>query len=179
MAFIAIFGQSLSMSQDRTLVLDHVKILQKIRRIAYQIYEFNYQENSLVMVAIEKKGVIMAERVAPILEDISGIKVEILKLQINKENPKEKPGWDGDTNLLNEKSVVLVDVVLNSGPTLIYAARHILDFNIKKLTTAVLVDRRHRRFPIKADFAGMTLSTTLQDHIAVEFSEGNDAVYLE
>ena len=167
------------MPQERLLVLDHIKILQKLRRIAYQIYEFNHQEETLTLVAIEKKGVFLAERIIPILEDISGIKVVLIKLAINKENPKDNPAWDGDTSTLNGKSVILVDDVLNSGRTLIYAARHILDYNVKKLTTVVLVDRRHRRFPIKADFVGLTLSTTLQDHIAVEFQEGNDKVYLE
>ncbi|HKK39383.1 MAG TPA: phosphoribosyltransferase family protein [Cryomorphaceae bacterium] len=167
------------MPQERVLVLDHVKIQQKLRRIAYQIFEFNHQEKSLALVAIEKKGVFLAERIIPILEDISGMKVELIKLAINKENPNDEPTWNGDTSVLNGKSVILVDDVLNSGRTLIYAARHILDYNVKKLTTVVLVDRRHRRFPIKADFVGMTLSTTLQDHIAVEFQEGNDKVYLE
>lgn len=167
------------MSEKRVLVLDHLKILQKLRRIAYQIYEFNHQEETLTLVAIEKKGVFLAERIIPILEDISGIKVELIKLAIDKENPKDEPTWNGDASSLNGKSVILVDDVLNSGRTLIYAARHILDYNVKKLTTVVLVDRRHRRFPIKADFVGLTLSTTLQDHIAVEFQEGNDKVYLE
>lgn len=167
------------MPQERVLVLDHIKILQKLRRIAYQLYEFNHQEQTLTFVAIEKKGVFLAERIIPILEDISGIKVNLINLAINKENPKDNPTWSGDTSFLAGKSVILVDDVLNSGRTLIYAARHILDYEVKKLTTVVLVDRRHRRFPIKADFVGLTLSTTLQDHIAVEFKEGNDNVYLD
>jgi pyrimidine operon attenuation protein/uracil phosphoribosyltransferase len=167
------------MAEKRVLVLDHLKILQKLRRIAYQIYEFNHLEKSLTFVAIEKKGVFLAERIIPILEDISGIKVELINLAINKNNPKDEPSWNGDTSALNGRSVILVDDVLNSGRTLIYAARHILDYEVKKLTTVVLVDRRHRQFPIKADFVGLTLSTTLQDHIAVEFEEGNDAVYLD
>lgn len=167
------------MPQERVLVLDHVKILQKLRRIAYQIYEFNHLEKSVTFVAIEKKGVFLAERILPILEEISGIKVELITLSISKENPKDNPTWIGNPAALNGKSVILVDDVLNSGRTLIYAARHILDYEVKKLTTVVLVDRRHRRFPIKADFVGLTLSTTLQDHIAVEFRQGNDAVYLD
>ncbi|MCZ4409615.1 phosphoribosyltransferase family protein [Cryomorphaceae bacterium 1068] len=167
------------MPQEKTLVLDHIRILQKLRRIAYQIYEFNYREEELTIVAIEKKGVFLAERIIPILKDISGFKINLVTLSINKENPKEEPTWNEDASVLNGKSVILIDDVLNSGRTLIYAARHVLDYNVKKLTTVVLVDRRHRLFPIKADFVGLTLSTTLQDHIAVEFQEGNDKVYLE
>ncbi|MGB6037503.1 MAG: phosphoribosyltransferase family protein [Cryomorphaceae bacterium] len=167
------------MSQERVLVLDHIKILQKLRRIAYQLYEFNHQEETLTFVAVEKKGVFLAERIKPILEDISGIKVDLISLAVNKENPNDNPTWHGEPSTLTDKSVILIDDVLNSGRTLIYAARHILDYEVKKLTTVVLVDRRHRRFPIKADFVGLTLSTTLQDHIAVEFEEGNDNVYLD
>ena len=167
------------MPQERVLVLDHIKILQKLRRIAYQLYEFNHQEETLTFVAVEKKGVFLAERIKPILEDISGIKVDLMSLAVNKENPNDNPTWHGEPSKLTGKSVILIDDVLNSGRTLIYAARHILDYEVKKLTTVVLVDRRHRRFPIKADFVGLTLSTTLQDHIAVEFEEGNDNVYLD
>ena len=164
---------------DRTLVLDHVSIMQKIRRIAYQIYEFNYSEKEIIFVAIEKQGVILAERIKPILEDISGIKVTLISLKINKKSPLNNPELNGSGEILNGKSVILIDDVLNSGRTLIYGARHILEYSVKNLTTVVLVDRLHRKFPIKADFVGLTLSTTIQDHIAVIFSEGNDAVYLE
>ena len=164
---------------DRTLVLDHVSIMQKIRRIAYQIYEFNYSEKEIIFIAIEKQGVILAERIKPILEDISGIKVTLISLKINKKSPLNNPKLNGSGEILNGKSVILIDDVLNSGRTLIYGARHILEYSVKNLTTVVLVNRLHRKFPIKADFVGLTLSTTIQDHIAVIFSEGNDAVYLE
>ncbi|NEN24464.1 phosphoribosyltransferase [Cryomorpha ignava] len=164
---------------NRTLVLDHVSIMQKIRRIAYQIYEFNYSEKEIIFVAIEKQGVILAERIKPILEDISGLKVTLISLKINKKSPLDIPKLNGSGEILNGKSVILIDDVLNSGRTLIYGARHILEYSVKNLTTVVLVDRLHRKFPIKADFVGLTLSTTIQDHISVIFNEGNDAVYLE
>ena len=76
---------------SKTLILDHVSILQKIRRIAYQIYEFNYTEKEIIFVAIEKQGTIFAERLKPILEDISGIEVNLMALKINKKSPLENP----------------------------------------------------------------------------------------
>ncbi len=167
------------MSQERTQVLDHINILQKLRRIAYQLYEANQSEKQLVVVAIEKKGLLLANRLIPILEDIAKFDVELLSLQIDKKNPLSNPQLSASGDILSGKSVVLIDDVLNSGRTLIYAAKYILDFPLKKLNTVVLVDRRHRLFPIKADFVGLTLSTTLQDHINVIFEDGNDAVYLE
>ncbi len=167
------------MKEERTLVLNHINILQKMRRMAYEIYEFNYDEKELVFVAIETKGIIFAERLKLILEDVSGIKIKLFSLAINKKRPLNSVNFQAVEDDLKGKSVILIDDVLNSGKTLIYAAKHILDFPVKKLTTVVLVDRKHRKYPIKADFVGLSLSTTLQDHIAVEFSEGNDAVYLE
>ena len=164
---------------NKTLVLDHVSIMQKIRRIAYQIYEFNYSEKEIIFVAIEKQGVILAERIKPVLEEISGIEVKLLQLKVNKKSPLNSIELNGPGEILNNKSVILIDDVLNSGRTLIYAAKHILNYEVKKLTTVVLVDRLHREFPIKADFVGLTLSTTIQDHISVTFQEGDDAVYLE
>jgi|SRR5690554_925383 len=164
---------------DKTLVLDHVSIMQKIRRIAYQIYEFNSSEKEIIFVAIEKQGVILAERIKPILEEISGIEVTLLQLKVNKKSPLNNIELNGPGEILNNKSVILIDDVLNSGRTLIYGAKHILNYKVKNLTTVVLVDRLHRKFPIKADFVGLTLSTTLQDHISVIFRKDNDAVYLE
>lgn len=163
----------------KTLVLDHESILQKIRRIAYQIYEFNYNEKELIFVAIEKQGTILAERLKPIVEEISGIEVKLMSLKINKKSPLDNPILSGNGDELSDKSVILIDDVLNSGRTLIYGTRHILTYPVRNLTTVVLVDRRHRKFPIKADFVGLTISTTIQDHIAVEFKKGKDAVYLE
>ena len=75
--------------------------------------------------------------------------------------------------------VILIDDVLNTGETLMCAAYIILKAGVKKLRTAVLVDRRHRKFPIKADFAGLTLSTTLEDHIEVESKDGQLIAYLQ
>src|SRR5690554_4364780 len=164
---------------NKTLVLDHVSIMQKIRRIAYQIYEFNSSEKEITFVAIEKRGVVLAERIKAELEDISGIKVTLLKLEINKKSPLHNIKLNSAGEVLNNKSVILIDDVLNSGRTLIYGAKHILNYAVKNLTTVVLVDRLHRKFPIKADFVGITLSTTLQDHISVIFRKDNDAVYLE
>lgn len=166
------------MASNKTAVLKHDSIMQKIKRIAYQIYEFNYSEKEIVFVAIENQGVILAKRIKPILEDISGMNVSLCSLKINKKSPLNNVSLDGDGEILTNKSVILIDDVLNSGRTLIYAARHILNYKVKRLTTVVLVDRLHRKFPIKADFVGLTLSTTLQDHILVEFKEGNDTVYL-
>jgi pyrimidine operon attenuation protein/uracil phosphoribosyltransferase len=79
----------------------------------------------------------------------------------------------------SNKGLVLVDDVLNSGTTLIYAVRHFIDVPLKKFKTAVLVDRNHKKYPVKADFKGISLSTSLLEHVQVVFEEdGNSYAYL-
>ena len=176
---LLLLRQNIDMSSDRTVVLEHNSIVQKIKRIAYQLYEMNHLENELIVVAVEQKGVKLAERIMPVLEEISDLQIHMVKLKIDKEEPMKPISLNKNTEVLEGKSVILIDDVLNSGQTLMYAAKHLLEVPLKKLTTVVLVDRRHRRFPIKADFVGLTLSTTLKDHITVEFSAEKDTVYLE
>ncbi len=167
------------MSDTATLVLDHERIAQKIKRMAFQIYEYNHKEKEVVIVAVERKGVKMAERLIPLLREVADFNITLLTLKIDKKKPLNPPSMTGKEADLAGKSVVLVDDVLNSGRTLMYAACHVLRQPVAKLRTVVLVDRKHRKFPIKADFVGLTLSTTLQDHINVVFEKGKDAVYLE
>lgn len=167
------------MVQERTLILSEKQILQKIRRIAYQIYESNSEEKQLVVVAIEQRGSKLADMLVEVLKEIAPFAIERLDLSIDKRQPLRLPKLSGDEALMADRAVVLVDDVLNSGRTLMYAASHLLQQPIRRLVTVVLVDRLHRRFPIKADFVGITLSTTLQDHIAVEFDGVGVRAYLE
>lgn len=164
----------------KTLVLDSKQIEQRINRIAYELYENNYEEKNILMAGIAPNGYVLAQRIAQVLESISPIKVKLAKLEINKENPLDE---EIRTELkpadIKNKVIVLVDDVLNSGKTLIYGARLFLQAPVKRLTTVVLVDRNHTRYPVKADFSGISLSTTLQEHISVELgSKGKEAVYL-
>ena len=166
------------MSDHATRILDHPQIAQKLRRMAYQIFEHHQDEKELVIVAVERKGRMLAERILPLLEEVADFKITQVNLKINKKQPLETPMLYADGSVLEGKSVVLIDDVLNSGRTLMYAARHILSWPVAALSTVVLIDRKHRKFPIKADFVGLSLSTTLQDHIDVVFEPGNDNAYL-
>ena len=98
---------------------------------------------------------------------------------MNKKNPLEGVTTSIKSDDYQNKVVVLVDDVLNSGLTLIYGVKHFLEVPLKKLTTAVLVNRNHKNYPIKADFKGISLSTSLQEHVSVDFSEGNYIAYLQ
>lgn len=166
------------MSDHATRILDHIQIEQKLRRMAYQIFEHHQDEKELVIVAVERKGRLLAERILPLIQEVADFKITQANLKIDKRQPLDTPQLDTDGAVLEGKAVVLIDDVLNSGRTLMYAACHILRWPVAKLSTVVLVDRKHRKFPIKADFVGLSLSTTLQNHIDVVFEPGNDNAYL-
>ncbi|GET46726.1 phosphoribosyltransferase family protein [Capnocytophaga felis] len=162
-----------------TPILNHQDIQHKIRRIAFQIYEANLNETQIILAGIQGNGYIFAENLKKILSEISPIEVILCKVKMNKKNPLEGITTSIESEQYKDKVVVLVDDVLNSGLTLIYGVKHFLEVPLKKLTTAVLVNRNHKNFPIKADFKGISLSTSLQEHVSVEFNEGNYVAYLE
>jgi pyrimidine operon attenuation protein / uracil phosphoribosyltransferase len=165
---------------NKTLILNSKQIEQKINRIAYEIYENNYDEKDIVIAGIATNGYLLAKRISDVLQSISKIKTQLIEINLDKENPF---GTNIKLKLtdkeLKNKVVILVDDVLNSGKTLIFGAKLFLNAPVKRLTTAVLVDRGHNRYPIKADVVGLSLSTTLQEHITVEINKkGKEAVYL-
>ena len=163
---------------ERTKILDKNQLQQKVNRLAWQIFERNHMESEIVVVGIQKRGVELAKRISKVISSISDIKVIEATVSIDKDNP-----YDSDLvfNLtetdIENKVVVLVDDVLNSGKTLMYAASEFLTVPLVKLSTVVLVNRNHNRYPIKSDYEGMSLSTTLKEHINVVFGK-EEGVYL-
>jgi len=168
------------MANNKTLILNNKQVCQKIDRISYQIFEDNYSEKEIIVVGIANKGYLFAKRIADQLNKITSIDITLAKLTLNKEEPiTANSKLDIDTELLNNKVIILVDDVLNSGKALIYGVKYLLDFPIKKMSTVVLVDRNHKRYPIGTHYVGLSLSTTLQNHISVEFKGSNISAYLE
>lgn len=165
---------------SKVKILDTTQIRQKLSRLAYEVYENNFSEKELMVVGIEGNGYKVAQQLSRQLEKISPLKISLGKITLNKEKPwAGEPVTDFDEKSFVNKTVVLVDDVLNSGKTLMYAVKLFLDKPVKKINTVVLVDRSHTRFPVKADYVGLTLSTTLQEHIEADFSKKEkEAVYL-
>lgn len=168
------------MPETKTLILNAAQIQQRIDRIAYQIYENNYLEKEVVIAGIEKSGYVFAKRIAERLQKVSPIKVSLGKVILDKKKPSSrKSRTDIPSDKLKNKVVIVVDDVLNSGRTMMYALEPFLKFELKRLITIVLVDRSHHSYPIKADYVGVSLATTMQEHITVEFNGTiKDAVYL-
>ncbi|WP_136467109.1 phosphoribosyltransferase family protein [Flagellimonas onchidii] len=161
-------------------ILTHEQIQHKVKRIAHQIYEANVDEEEIVVAGIDGGGLNFAKKIATVLKKITEAEIVLCRLTMDKKNPlKSGVNTSIEEADYKNKSIVLVDDVLNSGTTLIYGVHHFLKTPIKQLKTAVLVNRNHKKYPIKADYKGISLSTSLNEHIRVEFQTKNDAVYLE
>jgi pyrimidine operon attenuation protein / uracil phosphoribosyltransferase len=156
------------MSLTHHLLLNSDQITQKIKRIAWEIYERNYYETGIVIAGIDKEGYEFARRLVIELKAISPLHLKLVKIKLQKHAPF-LPAIELDIVPENlENGVVIVaDDVLNTGRTLWYAISPFLGYKLKKLQTAVIVDRNHRLFPIRADYVGFTLSTTLHEHVSV------------
>lgn len=153
-------------------VLDFEKISRICRRLAYQILENNINEDKILLVGIKEKGYEIAKIIEQKLKDITSSKVHLKSITIDKKNPNQISEVDINFNL-NPKSVYLVDDVLNTGKTLMFAVNSLLKYDFDLIKTIVLIDRNHKRFPVKVDFKGISLSTNLDDTVKL-ISENNN-----
>lgn len=166
------------MTVSDNIILDNIEVEQKIRRIAFQIYESNSNEKEIIIAGIVDNGYLFAKKIYKILSEISPLKVQLCKVLIDKKNPINAITTSLTKDEYKNKSLVLVDDVLNSGTTLIYAVKHFLEVPLKRFKTAVLVNRNHKKYPVKADFKGISLSTSIKEHVVVEFNKNKTLVYL-
>ena len=155
-----------------------IDIQSSIRRIAYQLYETNIDETNLVLVGIEKKGAYLSKLIGLELCKISNIKLIHVTLEINKKKPQNTIQSSLPISQMENHSIVIVDDVLNTGSTLIYAVNHFLQISVKQIKTVVMVNRNHKKYPIKADFKGLSLSTSLNDHVTVVLEGNKSGIYL-
>jgi len=167
------------MPASQSQILDQTQIKQKINRIAYQIYEDNYDQKKIIMAGVAKNGFLLAKILKKQIQKISPLEVTLEELHLNKKNPiNSKIELNLSDEELKNETIILVDDVLNSGRTMMYGLQLFLRVPVKKLSTAVLINRSHKRFPVNADYVGMSLATTLKEHIEVSLESGKFAVYL-
>lgn len=166
------------MVEEKSLILDSRQVKQKIRRMAFEIYEHNFEEKSVIIAGIDGQGYVLAELLAKELETISPIKAKLAKVTLDKLAPQQSDVTvDCDLKEVKKKCIVLVDDVLNTGRTLVYGLKPFLSIEVKKIETAVLVNRSHTLFPIYPQYTGYELSTTIKDHVEVKLGK-EKAVYL-
>lgn len=155
---------------SKVTILTAEQIHYKLKRMAYEIWEKNSNEKEITLIGITGGGATVAHNLTQVLLQISPLKVTLLDLDINKKAPLSQEILI-DKKYIKSRSVILIDDVANSGKTLIYALRPILDLEPQKIQIAVLVDRKHKSFPIVPDIIGFSVSTTLQDQIIVNTSD--------
>lgn len=166
----------------KDVILAHKQITHIIKRMAYQVYEDNISEEELIVAGVRGEGYILAQLIADELEKISDLNIELLAIEIDKKNPIEKdivlnPKRNAED--LHQKSVVVIDDVLNSGSTLLFSLQPFLKQPMRQIKTAVLVNRNHKKYPVKADFKGISLSTSSHENVRVSLAPEAFQVVLE
>jgi pyrimidine operon attenuation protein/uracil phosphoribosyltransferase len=168
-----------SMVIEKNLILDAAQIKQKIRRMAYEIYEHNFKEKSIVIAGIEGQGYMLAKLLGKEIEAISELKILLVKVSLDKAAPQQTDvALDCELKELRKKCIILVDDVLNTGRTFAYGLKPFLNIEVRKIEIAVLVNRSHTLFPIYPQYTGYELATTLREHVEVILGKEN-AVYLK
>lgn len=157
--------------QTKNYVLDQAAIGRKLKRMALEVAEQNIDEKELIIAGITGNGAVVARSLVNELKKITSLPIREITIQLNKKDPlvaSLQPIMD-----LSQKVIIVVDDVANTGRTMLYALKPFLDTHPKKIQTLVLVERSHKLFPVQSDYVGLSIATTLQEHIAVETS-GND-----
>ncbi|MFC5412782.1 phosphoribosyltransferase family protein [Larkinella bovis] len=169
------------MTAEITQILTRVQVEQKIRRIAFEIYENNFEQSEVILAGVSGEGYVLAQRLAEVLQQIAPLDTKVMKINLDKTTQQQPPiHLDAGDTVFTNKSVVVVDDVLNSGRTLAFALQPFLNVPLISLKVAVIVDRDHKRYPVAADYIGYKLSTTLTEHVQVVLSdEERMGVYLQ
>jgi len=154
------------MATDKKYILSREVVEKKLRRMAFEILENNVDEKQIILAGIRESGSVVAKVIQQMLGEISSIKTDLITITLDKKEPT-------DVSLsrsidFNGKVIILIDDVSNSGKTLLYALKPFIAFHPRKIQTLVLVERTHTSFPVRPDYVGLSIATTLQEHIFVE-----------
>ena len=161
-----------------TKIVDAVALQSSVKRIAYQVFESTIDETEIVIVGVGAQGKILSSLLGDALKKIGDSTLVFVNLTLDKTNPLGTIKSSIPLTELKNKSLIIVDDVLNTGSTLMYAVSFFLSIPVKQIKTAVMVNRNHKKFPIKADFKGISLSTSLNEHITVVLDGNEKGVFL-
>ncbi|HEY4966694.1 MAG TPA: phosphoribosyltransferase family protein [Puia sp.] len=155
---------------EKNYILNSEVASRKLKRMAFEILEKNFGETGFILAGIRESGTAIAKIIQDLLKEIAGMSAELITVNLDKKNPREVT-LSRDL-AMRDRVVILIDDVCNSGKTLLYAIKPFLDSHPKKIQTLVLVERSHNAFPVKPDYVGLSVATTLQEHIYVEVDKG-------
>lgn len=156
----------------RVKILGAKAVKAKLRRMAYEIFEKNYEAESLVMIGMGKRGGYLCSRLADLLQEISPLKVT--QIEAVKSDSREGILPEETNKAIPGQAVIIVDDVLYSGLTMFQALSAVMDLKPAKVQVAVLIDRGHRNIPVSHDFVGVELATSLQQYVSVEITADED-----
>lgn len=176
------------MSKAGSILMDAKDLNRALTRIAHEILERNSSAKNIAIVGIRSRGAHLAERLSKIVGEIEKTQVPVGYIDITLYRDDIQTKLDQPliqkTELLFDvvdKVIILVDDVLFTGRTVRAALDEIIDFGRPKaIQLAVLIDRGNRELPIRADYVGKNLSTTLKEEVVVRLTEvdGEDSVSL-
>jgi pyrimidine operon attenuation protein/uracil phosphoribosyltransferase len=158
------------MAETKNYILDQSTADRKLRRMALEIIENNAEEKSLILAGIRESGSVVARCIQQYIAEISPVKTELITITLDKREPKDITL--SQTMDFNNKVIIVIDDVANSGKTLLYALKPFLNDHPRKIQSLVLISRSHNSFPVCPDFVGLSIATTLQEHIYVEVDGG-------
>ncbi len=150
----------------KNYILDKKTVNMKLQRMAFEVIENNLDEENIILVGIKENGSVIARNMERILKQVGSLKVRLINLSLDKRNPGEIEL--SEQTDFNNQVIILVDDVANSGKTVLYALKPFLSYHPKKIQTLALVERTHKLFPVNLDYKGLSVATTLQEHIYVE-----------
>ncbi len=156
---------------ERNYIMNQAVAEQKMRRMALEIIENNFEEDELILAGIHENGSVVAGNIQAMIAEFSSIKTKLISISLDKRMPAEVTL--SDTMNFDNKVIIVIDDVANSGKTLMYSLKPFLQYRPKKIQSLVLVERSHNSFPVHSDYAGISIATTLQEHIYVEVTNGN------
>jgi pyrimidine operon attenuation protein/uracil phosphoribosyltransferase len=166
-------------SLEKNQVLNHTQVEQKIRRIAFEIHENNFQEKHIVLAGIFDKGYALAKLLQQQLKLISDANIILVRIDLDKLAPTQSEiKLDHELEKLKKLPIILIDDVLNTGRTMAYSLKPFLNIAVKKIETAVLVNRSLTQFPISCKYTGYELSTTIDDHVEVLLDSKKMRIFL-
>ena len=164
--------------KEKALILNEEDIERVIKRISHEILERNKGCRNLVFIGIQKRGVPLSKRLAESLKKLENVEIPIGKLDISFYRDDIGNKIESDINItdipfdIKDKNVILVDDVLFTGRTIRAALDAIIDFGRPRtIQLVVLIDRGHRELPIRADYVGKNIPTSLNEFIEVRLKE--------
>ena len=158
--------------KNRKYILSGEVAEKKLRRMALEIVERNHRESTLILIGIKEKGSVIAQKIHDHLQQIFNGSLLLAELILDKTEPKNiviTPIFD-----FNDSTIIIIDDVANSGKTMLYALKPLLENHPKKIQTLALVERSHKSFPVEVDYVGLSVSTSLDEHIFVEVGPDNE-----